>query len=96
MGITSSMENFKAGVASDLANARDASMDQMINNQKKLQLRIRETQIAVNIAFLRDNFKVFSLFFVLYFIPRTIFWFFILFVYFLFLSLRAQRQRNFF
>ena len=60
MGITTSTEKFKAGIATELAAARDASMDQMINNQKRLQLRMRETQMAVSIAFMRDNFKVYS------------------------------------
>mmetsp|Transcript_328 Transcript_328/g.458 ORF Transcript_328/g.458 Transcript_328/m.458 type:complete len:153 (-) Transcript_328:41-499(-) len=63
MGISNSIQQAKDAVAEDMAKARDESMEIMISNQKKLQMRIRETQMAVNIGFARDNFKWYAAFY---------------------------------
>jgi hypothetical protein len=63
MGLTHSLNTTVDRVSSDLAAARESTMKQMANNQRNMQLKLRETQLATQLAIMRDNFLWFSAFY---------------------------------
>jgi hypothetical protein len=54
-----------SSISNDLSAVREQTMQQMIDNQKNLQLKLRETQMAVQIGLMRDNFLWYSSFYAL-------------------------------